>query len=458
MKKILSTLLLTTSVSAVAETAPKNIIMVVGDGMGPAYTAAYRNFKDDPATPEVEATIFDRLLVGRSTTYPHQSSGFVTDSAASATALATGIKTYNGAIGVDINKQPHLTVMEQAKRQGMSTGVVVTSQINHATPASYLSHVEGRRMYNEIADSYFDVKLDGQFKADIMLGGGWEYFIRDDRDLTKEFVQAGYAYTDSYQQLAELNGEQILGLFGDTGLPWALDSQQPERLKYMSQIAIDKLDNNDKGFLMLIEGSQVDWAGHSNDIAAAMAEMDDLAKTLEWLETYVQQHPDTLVVITADHNTGGMSIGRDGKYAWQPEYIQNLSMSPESLAKKLLSTNFDAQVINSALGFEITKDERTNLVAAYKRSNKAIAAAKQDKNADARKYKNGQRALYVALKQLIDLRTNTGWTTGGHTGVDVPVFAMGMSSDQFRGQIDNTDIAKKIFALLEQMKSEQMKK
>ena len=159
MKKILSTLLITAAISGCAtiasdnvapsaNTGPKNIIMVVGDGMGPAYTTAYRLFKDNPNTKAIEPTVFDNILVGRSSTYPAKISGFVTDSAASATALATGHKSYNGAIGVDVDVKPLETVMEYAKSIGNSTGLVVTSQINHATPASYAAHVKQRKMYD----------------------------------------------------------------------------------------------------------------------------------------------------------------------------------------------------------------------------------------------------------------------------------------------------------------------
>ena len=442
MKRLLPALMLTTlsacasnssqqaqssEASSPQANAPKNIIMVVGDGMGPAYTAAYRYFKDNPQTPEIEATVFDDILVGRSSTYPAQVSGYVTDSAASGTALATGHKSYNGAIGVDVNKAPVQSVLQYAKSIGKTTGLVVTSQINHATPASYAAHVESRRQYDLIADQYFDNRIGQEHTVDVMLGGGWSYFIRDDRDITKEFQQDGYQYLNDYAQLASINNDKVLGLFADKGLPWALDDKQPQRLKSMATAAIDRLDNNDNGFFMLIEGSQVDWGGHSNDIAVAMSEMDDLAVTVQWLKDYVAKHPDTLVVMTADHSTGGFTIAANGEYAWRPEFIKNLSASPQSIAGKQVKNGFDAAVISGQLGFELNKEEVTTLTAAHR---------------------EGKKALYVALKKVIDVRTNTGWTTSGHTGVDVPVFAFGQGSELFAGQLDNTDIAKRIFKLL----------
>ena len=118
--------------------APKNIIMVVADGMGPAFVSAYRYFADDPNTPEKETTIFDQIHVGTSRTYPHEESGLITDSAASATAMAAGIKTYNGAIGVDTNREAVETVLHRAHKLGMMTGLAATSHIVHATPAAYM--------------------------------------------------------------------------------------------------------------------------------------------------------------------------------------------------------------------------------------------------------------------------------------------------------------------------------
>lgn len=431
MKKIAFALLITVITIVVFNTSetekhPKNIIMIVGDGMGPAYTTAYRYFKDNPDTPEIEPTIFDRLLVGRASTYPASVSGLVTDSAASGTALATGHKTYNKAIGVDVGGKPLQSVMEYAKSIGKSTGLVVTSQINHATPASYVAHAINRKMYNTIANQYFDEKIDGQHKVDIMMGGGLKYFQRDDRDLTKEFQNDGYQFINNYEQLEQIDNDKVLGLFAPVGLPWALDDEQ-HRLKNMTVAAIDRLDNNDNGFFMLVEGSQVDWGGHANDIAASMAELDDLAMTIEWLESYVKTHPDTLVIITADHSTGGFTLGANGDYEWHPKFIRQLKSSPESIAKTQINSQFDPEVINNELGFTLTTDEISLLNNAYELGNKS---------------------LYKALKLVIDNRTNTGWTTGGHTAVDVPVFAFGVHKDAFVGQLDNTDIGNKIFELL----------
>ena len=169
-----------------------------------------------------------------------------------------------------------------------------------------------------------------------MLGGGTDYFEREDRNIIGEFIDAGYEYTDTYNRLATVpKGSNVLGLFAPVALPAMLDDSRDNRLKYLTEHAIKHLEN-DNGYFLLVEASQVDWAGHANDIASAMAEMQDLAYTIEFLKTYVQAHPDTLVVLTADHSTGGLTIGARGEYSWSPEYLNNLQASLGTIAKNMV--------------------------------------------------------------------------------------------------------------------------
>jgi alkaline phosphatase len=425
--KFVNTILLSALSLGVVAQEPKNVIMVVGDGMGPAYTTAYRYFADDKNTLDVEQTVFDRMLVGMASTYPARISGYVTDSAAGATALATGVKSYNGAIAVNVDKKPVSTVLEWAKEQGMKTGVAVTSQINHATPAGYSVHNESRKNYDQIADSYFDEKINDHFVLDVMLGGGWDYFIRDDRNLVAEFKKAGYQYVDNIAHLKTANSKQpLLGLFAEQGLNWALDMPPKQRLKTLTQAAVEHLEN-DQGFFLLVEASQIDWAGHSNDVGAAMSEMQDLAQTMTWLEQYVDAHPDTLLVLTADHSTGGFTIGANKIYRWEPQWLDNLQASPYAIAKQLMSAEKKSALAAELLGFSLNEEEKS----------KIEAIDTQD-----------EEIAYQTVKTLLDVRTNTGWTTGGHTGVDVPVFAKGPGSEMFRGMLNNTQVADNIFSLL----------
>ncbi len=422
-----------THVEKHATSTPKNIIMIVADGMGPAYTTAYRYYSDNPNTSQIEATIFDQWHIGNASTYPASESGIVTDSAASATALAAGIKSYNGAIGVDVNRQPVTSVMHRAKVKGMKTGLAVTSQIVHATPAAYVAHNESRKNYNAIADSFFDDRINGQHKVDVMLGGGTDYFIRDERNVSQLFIDQGYQYIDSYAQLSTLNNDAgALGLFAPSGLPWALDDTDSSRLRSMAQTATRLLDN-DQGYFLLLEASQVDWAGHGRDINSAMAEMQDLHTMLEWLVDYQAQHPDTLVVMTADHSTGGLTLAANGEYRWEPAPLHAINTSVTAMIRHLIDNvdeaAFRLAYIEAQLGFTLTQAEQETVLA-------------MDMTAKT-------RALEDVIKRIIDRKTNTGWTTWGHTAVDVQVFAVGPGAERFAGHQDNTDIAKRIFELLE---------
>nr|WP_228730249.1 alkaline phosphatase [Shewanella sedimentimangrovi] len=399
-------------------TKPKNLVIMIGDGMGPAYTSAYRYFKDNPETEEIEQTVFDRLLVGMASTYPARESGYVTDSAAAATALSTGYKSYNGAIAVDTEHKPLTTLMEHARGAGLATGIAVSCQINHATPAAFLSHNDSRRNYDAIAESYLDSD------AQVLLGGGQRYF--SDALLTR-FRDKGYQTLSEFDQLDGISSGKVLGLFADVQLPWAIDEPQAHKLSKLTAKALELLSAQEQGFVLLVEGSLIDWAGHGNDIAAAMGEMNEFANAIEVVEQYVRSRGDTLMVVTADHNTGGMSIGTAGQYKWTPEVLRTLNASPETMATKALANEDWQQPLAQQLAFAPSAYEYAELAKARMQ---------------------GKDVLESAIKRLIDVRSNTGWTTGGHTGVDVQVFAAGPASSLFNGHQDNTDIAQKLLSLL----------
>ena len=428
MKKQFGLLALLCTTGAFAQTAPKNVIYMIGDGMGPAFTTAYRYYKDDPTTKEIETTVFDTMLKGMAHTYPDDHT-YVTDSAAGATALSSGHKSYNGAIAVDTTKKPVKTMLEIAKEQGMTTALVATSQINHATPASFAAHNESRRNYDDIANDYIDNKIAGKLPVDLMLGGGTQYFIRDDRNLVDEFKKAGYQYGDDIKNLGQITQIPAIGLYAPKGLPFALD-ENPTRLKQLTSKAFDLLDGqNDKGFFVMIEGSQIDWCGHANDIACAMAEMDDFAKSIETAKAYVDNNPDTILVITADHSTGGLTIGAHGQYKWGTDIIKGVKATAGTLTKLLMGSDNLKTVWQANTRIEFTTENEIKLKQA-----KAM----------------GEKTLNLAVKSIINDLSFTGWTTGGHTASDVQVFAYGKNSDDFIGSQNNTDIAKKLISYIEQ--------
>jgi alkaline phosphatase len=427
MKKQISLLaLLCTASGAYAESAPKNVIYMIGDGMGPAYTTAYRYFKDDADTKEIETTVFDTILKGMATTYPDDHT-YVTDSAASATALSSGHKSYNGAIAVDTDKKPVKTMLEIAKERGMTTALVATSQINHATPASFAAHNESRNNYDDIANDYIDNKIAGKLPVDLMLGGGTKYFIRNDRDLVGEFKDAGYQYGDNIYNLGQITHIPAIGLYASKGLPFALD-ENPTRLTQLTTKALDLLDGQNKnGFFVMIEGSQIDWCGHANDIACAMAEMDDFAKSIEKAKAFVDKNKDTLLVITADHSTGGLTLGAHGQYKWDTNVVKSVKATAVKLTDLLMQSNDLKSVWDTNTNIEFTTENQIKLEQAKKM---------------------GEKPLNLAIKSIINDTSFTGWTTSGHTAVDVQVFAYGKGSEQFIGSQNNTDIADKLISFI----------
>ncbi|WP_166837769.1 alkaline phosphatase [Rheinheimera pleomorphica] len=420
-------------IPAISLAAPKNIIYMIGDGMGPSYLSAYRYFNDDNTTTEVENTIFDQLWQGMATTYPDDDT-YVTDSAAGATALATGFKSYNGAISVNRQHIPIGTMMQLAKSLGKANGIVASSQINHATPASFLAHNKSRRNYDAIADMYLDYRINGKPVADVLLGGGTKYFIREDRNLVNEFKQLGYQYSDNWQQLSALTTAPAIALLAETGLPAVLNSEQDSQLARLTTKALQLLTPAKKGFVLMVEGSQIDWCGHDNDIACAMAEMDDFANAIAVAKAYVDKHPDTLLVVTADHETGGLSLGAAGEYQWLPEVIRKVKATGRRIAEQLKQAESDADALTlwtELTAIRLTDEEQATL----------LATRQQD-----------ETALRKLSNQLVAKYSYTGWTSGGHTAADVAVLAYGKDAKDFAGFQDNTQIAKKLMQYIQQTK------
>lgn len=407
----------------------KNVIFLIGDGMGVSYTSAYRYLKDNPETVEAEKTEFDKYLVGNQMTYPEDLEQNVTDSASAATAMSAGIKTYNNAIAVDNDGSEVKTVLEAAKEGGKATGLVATSEITHATPASFGAHDETRKNMNGIADDYYDEMVNGEHKIDVMLGGGLKNFVRGDRNLTEEFQKDGYSYVTNKEDMLNNTNEQVLGLFADGGMDKLIDrNEETPSLEEMTNSAIERLNKDKDGFFLMVEGSQIDWAGHDNDIVAAMSEMEDFEKAYKAAIEFAKKDKHTLVVATADHSTGGYSIGANGIYNWFGAPIKAAKRTPDFMAAEIANGADVEETLKAYIDLELTAEEIQSV-------KEAAGTGKS-------------RTIDDAIEKIFDARSNTGWTTGGHTGEDVPVFAFGPGKERFYGQIDNTDNAKNIFDIL----------
>ena len=325
---------------------PKNIILFIGDGMGVAQIFAGITVNNGLNIEQMPYIGFNKT---QSADY------YVTDSGAGGTAISTGKRTYNGAIGVDMNGNKLTTILEYAERNGKGTGLVSTSAITHATPASFIAHQPQRSMYEAIAGDFMNTDID------VFIGGGADFFTKrvDGRNLVLELNEKGYHVGYNIDEVASKKDGKLAVLtavghnrgYRDRG----------EMLTKSTTKAIEILSNNDnKGFFLMVEGSQIDWGGHQNDASYVTGEVLDLDKALAEALQFAIKDRKTLVIVTADHETGGMTVNDGNPYEG---YVE------------------------------------------------------------------------------------TGFTSGDHTAVMVPVFAFGAGAEEFIGVYDNTEIFEKMYKL-----------
>lgn len=276
---------------------PKNIILLIGDGMGLSQVSTAIYYKNGKPNFERFSTI------GLSKT--SSASDLITDSAAGATVFSTGVKTYNGAIGVNKDTIAVPTIVEQLSKQGYSTGIIATSSIQHATPASFYAHVKNRRMYEEISE------FAPNSGVDFFAGGGLKFFNKrkDGKDLLKTMENNGYEVITSQLPTTPSDGKKLI-LLAENGMP-KMSEGRGDFLPKATKLALEKLSKNEKGFFLMVEGSQIDWGGHSNDADYLIAELLDFDKTLGVALDFAAQNGETLVIVTADHETGGYTLASD---------------------------------------------------------------------------------------------------------------------------------------------------
>lgn len=279
---------------------PKNIIFMIGDGMGLAqvYAAMVAN--------GMWLNLEKIPVIGLHKSY--SSDNLITDSAAGATAFAIGKKTFNGAIGVDSTGQTHETILEEAHRKGWATGIVVTCAVTHATPASFVAHQKSRTMNEAIALDFLSSS------ADVIIGGGRQYFEKreDKRNLIAEMRLKGYQYTSILDSITLLRHPKILALVANDELP-KMSEGRNNYLPEATKLALHQLKQQKNGFFLMVEGSQIDWGGHNNDLDYLIRETIDFDQAIKEVLDFAEKDGETLVVITADHETGGLAINGGSK-------------------------------------------------------------------------------------------------------------------------------------------------
>ena len=279
---------------------PKNIILMIGDGMGITQITAGKIVKGRLNLEEFKHI---GLLM------THSQDALVTDSGAAGTALATGYKTYNTAISVARDGTPLKTITEYAQEANKATGLVVSSSITHATPAVFSAHVDSRKKYSVIAEQITSSGID------VLFGGGWEFFVAnttpgsnraDHKDLLSELAKSMTVIqtAEEFEMLGDVDA--VAGLFYKKHPPMA-DERNPG-LPELTKKAIEILAKNKNGFFLMVEGSQIDWAGHDNNQDDVITEMIDFDDTIGIALDFAKKNPQTLVLVTSDHETGGFAI------------------------------------------------------------------------------------------------------------------------------------------------------
>jgi len=292
----------------------KNLIFVIGDGMGLTQISVLNFSKQNQ-------TNFERLpIVGFQKT--HSADNLVTDSAASATAMSCGVKTQNTIVGMDADSVPVRTVFEEGKDRGFKVGIVVSSTLTHATPASFYAHQYSRGMTEHIASDLVNSEFD------FLVGGGKKDFVyryRDKRNLVTEMQAKGYKITNSKPRKKVLEAE--------SKIVWFTAAEQPlkasEGRSYMptaTETTLNFLNKENDRFLALIEGSQIDWGGHAKDEKMVVSEMKDFDKILEKVLAFAQNDKETLVVVTGDHECGGAAINGRKKLKYTSKGFGDLNM------------------------------------------------------------------------------------------------------------------------------------
>jgi len=279
----------------VKEKQPKNIILLIGDGMGLAQVEA--------AMTASKKTLNIERCSDTGFAKTSSSDEYITDSAAAATAIACGIKTYNGAIGVDSLGNDTKSILEYAEEAGLATGLVATSTITHATPASFIAHDDSRQHYEAIARDFLDIDTD------VFIGGGLDHFAnrKDSINLVEILESNGYQIALNTQELEQIKSGKLVGLLNNESMPRITEGRQEMLLK-SGEKAIEILSQNEKGFFLMIEGSQIDWGGHDNDIEYVVSELLDFDQVVGAALDFARQDGNTLVIVTADHETGGLTI------------------------------------------------------------------------------------------------------------------------------------------------------
>lgn len=464
MKKQISILLLLFFISfgAFAEGRAKYVFYFIGDGMGVNQVNAAETYLG-----ALDGKIGIRELCFPSFPYvglvnTQSGTNGVTDSAAGGTALASGNKSHNGTLGMLADMETPVTGIAQwAHDKGAAVGVTTSVSIDHATPAAFYAHVPSRKQTYEIGHQLVNSGLDFFAGSDFT---NTENPQKGGDDLYVQAEKAGYVIAKgykNYQKLARKSDKMILLQTDEankadrTCIPYALDRDKSDlTLSDITRAAINflskKQDEKD-GFFLMVEGGKIDWACHANDPATFIHEVIDMDNAVKVAYEFYQQHPDeTLIVITADHETGGLVLGR-GKYELNLDLLRYEKMSIAKLGRELHKLHekngekYNLDIVKKFLKDNFGFWDKIKLSSEQeKRLETAFNDIMEGKDKGSKTLYQKDDELADTVKKIMSELSGISWASGGHSNGYVPVFAVGVGAEMFTGRIDNTEIPKKM--------------
>ena len=451
MKRLLGTALLLLVVLASFAKTPKYVFYFIGDGMGPSHVLGTEYYLG-----ELEGVIgrpnklcFTQFPKSAFVSTFSKSNG-VTDSAASGTALATGSKTKNGYLGVEMDTTVVYSVAHAAKQAGYAVGLSSTVGINHATPGAFYAHQPGRSRYYEIGQDMLAADYDFYAGGDLIVNKS------EQRDEIYEKAKAqGYTIARGFDEY-KANGKNAKKLMlyqkeVATELPYAIDREEGDlTLAQITEAGIEFLSKKSKkGFFFMVEGGKIDYASHSDDGATALNEVIDFDNAIKVAYEFYKKYPnETLIVVTADHETGGLVLGYSGAYALNLKALKGQKVSADRMASILrrasrarmeLRWERVQELLKENFGLwgeiEMTKEETHELRVYFEQAYATTDIAKRESKLSSMAHR---------AKQMVNQKALLSWAGPNHSASFVPLFAIGAGSENFHGVIDNTDIPKTI--------------
>ncbi|MGE4300607.1 MAG: alkaline phosphatase [Victivallaceae bacterium] len=442
----------------------KYVFLFIGDGM----SLPQRTIADEYSRITTGKSLLMNQLPVQGCTTTRAATQLITDSAASGTAIACGTKTAIGALGVDVNGKPRESIAETAKQRGKKVGILSSVELNHATPAAFYAHNPSR------SDCY-NISLD-------MLKSGFDFFgggilmdvdgkkAKESKGNILELARKqGYTVTETiegFSRLDKLPAIVISPRLQEEAIPYAIDQKPGDMtLADLTAKAIGLLDNPD-GFFIMIEGGKIDWVGHANDVGTSVRETMDLDKAISVAFDFAQKHPDdTLIVVTGDHETGGLTVGFSGTgYQSYLEVLKHQKISVvefNGIFGKLRddkTKTFDdlKPMLTEYFGLKFEGDPKTDRMVLSPDEIAALQEAfKRSRKEGSYSAVENQSVLYggydpfsVTLIHLMANKAGVAWTSFAHTALPVVTSAAGKHAADFSGMTDNTDIANKIRPLL----------